>query len=431
MNILLINPPNCGRSIPEERYGIDSIKQIFRGEPFPLEVLAGNLRGHEVMILDLKAEPSSLEATVKEFAPDLVGITGVTCEANTVLKIASFIKERSGALVVVGGVHASNDPQFFNCKDVDYVVIGLGKASFRELVDAIDKGDSGANIPGIARTSSISPLSFTRRRYTKEDLVEERAPAYDLVARYRKTYRLKSLDIEMGFVSTALGCPFNCAFCCISALTGGSYLTHSIESVIRDIKLLGDIPVIRLIDANTFGNPSHAERLCQAIIESGVRKNFLADVRSDTVVKYPRLMEEWKKAGLRSVIIGFEEVTDEGLERMNKANKVATNSEAIKILHGLGITIVGDFIVSPDYDEAQFDQLGEYIVKNGIDLPMLTILTPLPGTRLYQEMKDRIVVHDLDYYTLTNAVVPTRLKEEDFYQRFSDLLRMCHEQARL
>jgi len=59
MHILLVNPPNCGRSIPEERYGITSIKQIFRGEPLGLETLPGNLEGHEVRIVDLKAEPES------------------------------------------------------------------------------------------------------------------------------------------------------------------------------------------------------------------------------------------------------------------------------------------------------------------------------------------------------------------------------------
>ncbi len=431
MNILLINPPNCGKSIPEERYGITSIKQIFRGEPLSLEVLAGNLPDHEITILDLKPEPDSLPQTLEELKPDLVGITGVTCEANTILKIASFVKKETKAIVVVGGIHASSDPEFFNREEVDYVVVGLGKASFRELVTALEKGRKGEGIPGVAKTSSRSFLSWVPRRYSREDLVDDSPPAYELVARYRNTYKLKSLDIEMGFVCSAMGCPFSCAFCCISSLTGGRYLTHKIDSVVRDVGLLGDIPVIRLVDANTFGNPQHAAELCKAIRDAGVKKNFLADVRSDTVVRHPDLMEDWKKAGLRSVIIGFEEVTDEGLERMNKANRVTINTEAINILHDLGITIVGDFIVSPDYAEKQFDELGEYITGNNIDLPMLTILTPLPGTRLYESMKDKIIIHDLDYYTLTNAVVPTRLKEEEFYSRFSDLLRMCHEHARL
>ena len=65
MNILLINPPNCGRSIPEERYGITSIKQIFRGEPLGLEELAGNLDNHTVHLVDLKADPEGLNQELR------------------------------------------------------------------------------------------------------------------------------------------------------------------------------------------------------------------------------------------------------------------------------------------------------------------------------------------------------------------------------
>jgi len=116
---------------------------------------------------------------------------------------------------------------------------------------------------------------------------------------------------------------------------------------------------------------------------------------------------------------------------MKKANNVATNSEAIRILHDIGITIVGDFIVSPDYKEAQFETLARYIEDNAIDLPMLTVLTPLPGTHLYESWKDQIVIHDLDFYTLTNAVVPTRLEEEVFYQNYAGLLKACHAKAKI
>ncbi|MCE1229355.1 MAG: cobalamin-dependent protein, partial [Firmicutes bacterium] len=139
MKILLVNPPNCGRSIPEERYGITSIKQIFRGEPLALETLAGNLDGHEVAIVDLKAEPEAFEATLEDFVPDLVGITAVTCEANTACALARRAKDLTSATIVVGGIHASSDPQFFNRPEIDFVVIGVGKASFRELVDALEE----------------------------------------------------------------------------------------------------------------------------------------------------------------------------------------------------------------------------------------------------------------------------------------------------
>lgn len=431
MNILLINPPNCGRSIPEERYGITTIKQIFRGEPLALETLAGNLLEHEVRILDLKAEPEGLDAALASFTPDLVGLTAVTCEANTVLALAKQIKRECGATIVVGGVHASNDPEYFNRLEIDYIVIGLGKQSLRELANALEKGGETATIPGICRTVPGRTLRWQPRSFSRADLVEERPPRYDLVSGYRDQYTLAALGVPMGFVSSAFGCPFDCSFCCIAGLTGGRYLSQSIDTVLHDIRLLNDVPVIRLVDANTFGNPDHARALCHAIVDDGIKKNFLADIRSDTVIRHPDLLREWKNAGLRSVIIGFEEISDQGLDSMNKECSAATNLKAIEILHGLDINIVGDFIVSPDYLEADFERLARYVADNAIDLPIYTVLTPLPGTALHRQMHDQISIHDLDYYTLSNAVTPTRLDEAIFYEQFAALYRSGHKKIKL
>ena len=431
MRILLINPPNCGKSIPEERYGIDSIRQIFRGEPLALEVLAGNLEGHEVKILDLKAEPDGLQPALDDFRPEIAGFTAVTCEANTVLRLAAQVQQACGAKVVVGGVHASGDPEFFNRPGIDYIVVGLGKGSLAELVAAIEAQQPTGAIPGVAETWPGRRHSFVPRSFGEADLCQQAPPRYDLVAGYRGSYTLSSIGSQLGMVASAFGCPYSCSFCCIGSLTGGRYLTQSIESVLRDIRLLGEVPVIRLVDANTFGNTGHAGLLAEAIIASGIKKHFLADVRSDTVVRHPALMRQWKEAGLRSVVIGFEEIADGDLAWLNKENSVAVNDRAIEILHDLGITIVGDFIVSPDYDEARFDALESYVIKRRIELPILTVLTPLPGTPLYAEMKDRITVHDLDYYTLTNAVLPTRLGEERFYQQYARLMKSFHASAKL
>ncbi len=431
MKILLINPPNCGRSIPEERYGIDSIRQIFRGEPLALEVLAGNLDGHEVRILDLKAEPDGMQQTLEAFRPELVAFTAVTCEANTVLRLAGELKESCGAQVVVGGIHASCDPAFFNRPGIDYIVVGLGKGSLAELAAAIEAGNPTGAIPGVAATRPGNRLTFAPRRFGPLDLAEHAPPRYDLVAGNRGSYILSAVGSLLGMVTSAFGCSYRCSFCCIGSLTAGRYLTHSIETVIRDIRLLGDIPVIRLVDANTFGNPGHARLLAEAIVAAGIRKHFIADVRSDTVVRHPSLMRQWKEAGLRSVVIGFEEIADGDLAFLNKENSVAVNDQAIAILHELGITIVGDFIVSPDYDDARFNALESYVTKRAIELPILTVLTPLPGTPLHTELQERITIRDLDYYTLTNAVVPTRLGEKRFYQQYARLIKSFHANAKL
>ncbi len=431
MRILLVNPPNCGRSIPEEEYGIDSLKLFLRGEPLSLEAIAGNLDDHEVIIIDLKAMPDIYGDVLVDFNPDVVGITGVTCEANTMLRLASEAKKKVRATVVVGGIHVSGDPGFFNREEVDYIVIGLGKMSFRQLITALQKNTPTDTISGVAKTKPGSELTFTPRAYCRDDLVENKAPRYDLVGRYRDCYLLENFGFSLGLVSTAFGCPHRCSFCCIENATGGRYLTHDPETVLRDIELLGDISVIRLVDANTFGNVAQARSLCDKILEKGIQKQFIADVRSDTVVRHPDLFREWRKAGLRSVIIGFEEIDDTKLVAINKASTTAANMEAMEILRDIGITIVGDFIISPDYTERDFQDLRDYLAQNPVGLPMLSVLTPLPGTSLYRSMKEKIIVHNLDYYTLFNAVLPTAMEEKAFYENYADLLKSGHSGAKI
>lgn len=423
MNILLINPPNCGRSIPEERFGIEVIKMIFRGEPLALETLAGNLAGHEVVIVDLKAAPKGLSETALDFKPDLVGITGVTCEANTMLSIAGELKQKYGVPVVVGGHHASNDPYFFRHPAIDYVVVGLGKRSFRELVDCIEEGKP-PRIPGVLCNSPNAPASgFIPRNYSRADLVDSAAPRYDLVSHHRDQYVMSGIGGKVGFVASAFGCTHDCAFCCIPNMTGGRYLCHDNESVMRDIGLLEDLPLIRLVDANTFGNVRSATALGESIINSGMNKRFIADVRSDTVVRHPELFSLWRRAGLSVAVIGFEEINDARLDDFNKKNSHQTNLKAIGILKELGIRIVGDFIISPDYGYEEFETLSNFVDQSGIDVPIPAVLTPLPGTPLHRKLKSRIINHDLDYYTFTNAVLSTRMDEKSFYSTYADMLK--------
>ena len=430
MNILLVNPPNAGRSIPEEGYGITSIKQIFRGEPFSLEVVAAPLNTRDVRIVDMKCEDEEkLWEQYDRFAPQVVGFTAVTCEANTVLRLAAEIKRRGQATVVVGGNHATLDPAFFNRPEIDYVVVGLGKKSFSELVDRLAGNRSGEGIPGVARTSPGKPLTFTPRLYGQEDLMEECPPRYDLVEKWRDRYVIERLGLRMGFVATADGCTHRCSFCAIPEMTGGRYLPHRAESVIRDIKLLGDIPFIRMVDANSFGDPRASEELCGAIIASGIRKRFFGDIRADTIVKHPALLKKWKEAGLYAVVVGFEELQTGRLRAYDKKYAEGAIEKALTILHETGLVIVGDFIIAPDYGEEDFRAIEEFIGQSGIQIPVLSILTPIPGTPLYESLKDRITIHDLDYYTFMNAVIPTRMPENMFYAAFSDLVRRLHSKV--
>lgn len=428
MKILLVNPPNCGRSIPEEQYGITSLRQLFKGEPFNLEVLAGPLSGHEVLIFDGKSEtPEALWQVLDDFGPDVVGFTSLTCEANTVIRHAARVKEKSRAVIVVGGSHATYQPEYFNRPEFDYIVVGLGKKSFSELIDALASGKSPDKIPGVARTSPGKPLGYAPRRFGRADLMEDVAPRYDLVARYRSQYHLEQLGLAMGFVISAYGCTHTCSFCTIPAMTGGKYLTQSSEAVLRDMLLLGDVPFVRLVDANTFGNAGQAFELCEKILQAGLRRKFFADVRADTVVNHPDLIKRWKEAGLYAVIVGFEDIADERLAAYHKKYRGSVIGKAIEILHELGVVIVGDFIASPEDTEEDFVKLEEFILGHRIEIPVISVLTPMPGTPLYDQMQKDIVVFDLDYYTFTNAVTRTRMPEERFYRTYADLVKRLHE----
>ncbi|MDP1991442.1 MAG: radical SAM protein [Syntrophales bacterium] len=427
MKILLVNPPDSGRSIPEEEYGVTSFKQIFKGEPFGIEVIAGALSGHDLMILDMKCEKEeALWRTVADFRPQVIGFTAVTCEVNTVLRYARKIREDHDCVIVVGGNHATCDPSYFNREEIDYIVIGVGKKSFSELIGHLEKGERGAEIPGIAKTSAGSSLSYLPRNYGVDDLMDHCAPRYDLVEKYREHYVLEKLAMKMGFVITAYGCTHACSFCTIPGTTGGKYLLHSPESVIRDINLLNHIPFIRMVDANTFGNPAASKDLCRKIKNLGIRKRFIADVRADTIVRHYDMLKEWKEAGLHAVVVGFEDIQDGRIEEYNKKYKADIISRSIELLHELNMLIVGDFIVPPDYTEKEFADLEQFIVAKGIQVPVLSVLTPIPGTPLYERMKERIVIRDLDFYTFTNAVVPTALPEKDFYETFSELVKRLH-----
>ena len=425
---MLINPPNCGRSIPEEEYGITSLKQIFKGEPFNLEVLAGPLTEHEVLIFDLKCESEeAFWLAFDQFQPDVAGLTSLTCEANTVIRIACKIKQSCNATVVIGGNHATYSPEYFNRAEFDYIVMGLGKKSFADLIGRLAAGEKGEGIAGVARTSPGKKLFYTPRTYNKTDLMDNVPPRYDLVAKYRNQYFLEQLGLTMGFVITAYGCTHKCSFCTIPGITGGKYLTHTTDAVIRDIQTLSDIPFIRMVDANTFGNPALAMELCDKIRQANIKKRFFADVRADTIVRHPELLKNWKEAGLYAVVVGFEDFQDARLAAYDKKYQGHVITKAIEILHDLGIVIVGDFIASPEYDENDFEKLESFIIANKIEIPVISILTPIPGTLLYKTMEKDIIIHDLDYYTFTNAVTRTKMPAALFYNTYADLVKRLHE----
>ena len=128
-----------------------------------------------------------------------------------------------------------------------------------------------------------------------------------------------------------------------------------------------------------------------------------------------------------AVVIGFEEIDDSRLNYFNKKSSVSTNIKALQWLKTSGLKVIGDFIISPDYRHTDFERLEAFIQKHEIELPVPSILTPLPGTPLFDMMKHKIEIRDLAYYTFSNAVTKTALNKEVFYSLYAGLFKKFHK----
>ena len=145
------------------------------------------------------------------------------------------------------------------------------------------------------------------------------------------------------------------------------------------------------------------------------------DLRTDTIAENPSLIEKMANLGLKVVICGFESFRAEELKTYNKTTAAHQIHEAIEILHSNGVAIRGNYVVSPQYDKNDFRELAEYTSMHRVAFAGYTILTPMPGTSLYETMKPQIIDPDYDKYNFFNCVLKTRLPQEEFYEEIGRL----------
>ena len=163
------------------------------------------------------------------------------------------------------------------------------------------------------------------------------------------------------------------------------------------------------------------DKLFDRINEEKINKTYVMDIRTDTAVKYPKLIEKLAKAGLKVVICGFESFREEELKRYNKSSDAKLIHEAINIFHQNGIMLRGNYVIPNDYDEDDFKALSDYTSSHKVSYAGYTILTPMPGTPFYKEVEDQIIDFDLTKYNFFNSVLKTKLPLEKFYENVGKL----------
>lgn len=412
MRVLLVQP-SSGDHL--------GFRHIALNEPLGLESVAACLKDHDVQIADLRLE-KNFSSRLREFRPHAVGVNAsFSTDIYNALDILRAAKEESpNTLTFAGGHHASLSPVDLFDRATDAIVIGEGEITTPELLDAWEGGSDLSRVEGIAYTDN-EQFRLTPARRLMNDLDLTPLPARELTARHRNKYFYKGFRPVSG-VETARGCPYRCKFCSVWYFYNGKYRVRSPERVLRDIEATSSRDII-FTDDNFLQNVRRAESIYELVRETGIKKRFAFQARSDTIAAHPEIIEKWKRIGLNWVLIGFESITDEELQKFNKHNTMETNEKAVEILHKYKIGIQAAFIVDPVYTEDQFQKLINYVKRMRLRTCQFTVLTPLPGTQFFKEKWDELTTRNYELYDFLHAVLPTKLPLNEFYRNFCKLYR--------
>ena len=171
-------------------------------------------------------------------------------------------------------------------------------------------------------------------------------------------------------------------------------------------------------DDNFLADASRAEKIFRAIKEKAINKYYIMQVRADSVIKHKDILVKWVSAGLEAVFVGFESVTQKGLDELRKRLSVAQIEEAAKTLGELGITAMTSFIVDTNFKKEDFVNLKRFVNRMKLRTPFFAILTPLPGTILYEERARELTTNNYELFDLHHAVLPTSLSLRRFYTEY-------------
>ncbi len=412
MKILLVQPAK-----PEKALGGEDF-HIF--EPLALEYLAAGVAGdHDVRILDMRLDPD-LDLVLRDYQPDVVGITSYTVHVNTVKRLFKQIKAFNADIVsVVGGHHATVMPEDFYTPCIDVIVIGEGVFTFREMMLRLEKKMDLSGIPGAVQVENGPIVIHQGDQDT--DLDAPPFPRRDLTSYYRHSYFSEWMR-PLASIRTSKGCLFRCRFCALWKLTGGRYITRKPEHIVEELGVIEEKCVF-FADDESFLDTKRMELLADLIQQAGIKKRYFLYGRSDTVAKHPELIEQWKKAGLERVFVGLEFMRDGDLKSIRKGSTAENNETAVKVLKSLDIDILPTFIVRPEFNRSDFADLRNYCLDLDLNFIGFPVLTPLPGTDLYHEVKDRLITSNYDYFDFFHTLLPTTLPMKDFYRELTILYK--------
>ncbi len=390
--LLLINPIN-----PENK-GF-TVNQGQRYPPLGLGIVASlTPENWEVQIRDEVFNPLDLENEFIE--ADLVGIGAFTFSAKRAYDIASFYKGK-GIPTVMGGIHASMTPGEAR-QYVDVVVIGEAEGCWKELIRDFEEGKMKSLYEG-----GITDLSLSPR------------PRHDL---FHPGYWFSSIQ-------TTRGCPMNCTFCSVTAFNGKKHRLRPVSEVLDEIASIKK-KMIFFVDDNIIGYGKEAREHALAIFR-GMKQRKLDKVwfsqASLNFADDPEVLKAASDAGCRMILLGIESEKAEQLKLANKGlnlKRLDTYGEVFRKIHQHSISVLGTFILGLEGDNQQslLDR-AKYMIDSSVDAYQVSVLTPLPGTKLYNDFLEqgRLIKtnypDDWNHYQFTSVVYhPASMRHDELHE---------------
>jgi radical SAM superfamily enzyme YgiQ (UPF0313 family) len=393
-----------------------------------LASLAGNLGdGHEAVVADLilvqdRVLPA-VERLMQQHRPDVVGLSIMTFQRKTALRLVKWIRRIDPAVTVVaGGYDPSLAPDAYGdpATAVDYLVRGEGELTFRELLEALSRREPVEHIAGLTSRREDGSFRHAPARPVMHLDSGALAPP-NRAARVLHGYTFLGRQIDV--VETSRGCTFDCSFCSIVEMRGRNFHRFDFTRVLADIDDARSrgARAIFLVDDNITLDVERFAALCQAIIDAGIDDvHFLVQAMTSSIAHHgERLAPLMRKAGFRYVFLGIENVLEDDLQFLRASAKNAERESgrrignaslrAIHTLHAHGLKVVGGIIVGNPGDTRESIETNLTFAKRYVDWPYIQHPTPYPGTPMTKDFKERqlIVNERLEEYDGTTAVVRT------------------------
>ena len=317
----------------------------------------------EVTLIDEAVDPINFDEPT-----DLVGITVNTYLAPRSYEISAEFRKR-GVPVVLGGVHPSLYPKEA-MQHADAIVIGEGEPLWPQLLQDFQHGK-------LSRVYDARSIEY--------DLADAPMPRFDL---------LEPNNYNRLTVQTQRGCPYRCDFCASSIRLSPTYKIKPVEKILAEIRHIKEIwpdPFIEFADDNSFVNRVHAKKLLTALKDEHIRWFIEADI---SIADDPELLDLMRDSGCAQVLIGLESPNIVGLDRIEqktnwKAKRLDGYKAAIERIQSRGITVNGCFVLGLDNTGTEsFDEVFQFVETSGLYDVQITIMTPFPGTPLYDRLLD-------------------------------------------